>query len=608
MKSASPHAALIGAASQKLRGGQASEAYALLQSALKQAPRDADALALAAGAARQLGRAEEAVALFRRAVAERPKFAPLHNSLGAALKAAGDIPGARLAFERAATLQPDLFDATFNLGLLLSEQDAYEPAIAALQRAIALDPRRAEAHEALGNALVRAGEPAQGLSALKQAAVLKPGGASIAHNIAIAQEALGDDAAALASFRQAVQLAPSQAVSWFAIGNVERRLGHQTAAGEAYRKTIELAPNHLDAHTAFTDTSWEAGDQQGHLTSYPYAIQRLPNDAGLRRAFAERLARVRHYEEAEQQARAALAIESENVVGHDVLGKSLFGAQRYEDAAESFRRAVALAPGEVAIWGRYAETLMRVDKLGHAHDALKRALELAPLDQENLARLSIVLRLLGEEGAYTSLVDYDALTRAIAVRPPEGFADIESFNRVLAPYLQAKHLTKQHPTDQTLRGGTQTLGSLFADPHPLVQGLRQSLYDAVEEFVAALPEDKAHPFFGRRGSGLKFSGSWSVRLGCGGFHTNHIHPAGWISSAYYVSLPPEVANEESRQGWLKMGETNPDTSPDLPAERWVQPEEGKLVLFPSYVWHGTQAFDEGDQRLTVAFDVIPTSD
>jgi hypothetical protein len=57
-----------------------------------------------------------------------------------------------------------------------------------------------------------------------------------------------------------------------------------------------------------------------------------------------------------------------------------------------------------------------------------------------------------------------------------------------------------------------------------------------------------------------------------------------------------------------MGETNPDTSPALPAERWVQPEEGKLVLFPSYVWHGTQAFDRGDQRLTVAFDVVPASD
>jgi len=220
--------------------------------------------------------------------------------------------------------------------------------------------------------------------------------------------------------------------------------------------------------------------------------------------------------------------------------------------------------------------------------------------------MTILLRLLGEDAAYGALADYDTLSKAIRVKPPEGYRDIEAFHAELAPYLLRKHLAKQPPTDQTLRGGTQTLGALFVDPHPLIQGLRQSLYDAVEGFVAALPEDKAHPFFGRRGKGLKFSGSWSVRLGCGGFHTNHIHPAGWISSAYYVNLPSGVSKPDDRQGWFKMGETNPDTSPELPAERWVQPEEGKLVLFPSYFWHGTQAFEEGNERLTVAFDVTPT--
>jgi hypothetical protein len=37
----------------------------------------------------------------------------------------------------------------------------------------------------------------------------------------------------------------------------------------------------------------------------------------------------------------------------------------------------------------------------------------------------------------------------------------------------------------------------------------------------------------------------------------------------------------------------------------VQPVPGRLVLVPSYRWHGTVPFQSGDPRLTIAFDVVP---
>jgi hypothetical protein len=37
----------------------------------------------------------------------------------------------------------------------------------------------------------------------------------------------------------------------------------------------------------------------------------------------------------------------------------------------------------------------------------------------------------------------------------------------------------------------------------------------------------------------------------------------------------------------------------------VTPAVGKLVLFPSYFWHGTVRFTANRPRLTVAFDVVP---
>jgi hypothetical protein len=101
--------------------------------------------------------------------------------------------------------------------------------------------------------------------------------------------------------------------------------------------------------------------------------------------------------------------------------------------------------------------------------------------------------------------------------------------------------------------------------------------------------------------GYAMAGAWSVRLGDSGFHINHVHPEGWLSSAFYVRLPTDMRGQE---GWLKFGEPGPPTAPHLPPEHLVQPEPGLLVLFPSYMWHGTVPFSSAEQRLTCAFDIV----
>ena len=82
-----------------------------------------------------------------------------------------------------------------------------------------------------------------------------------------------------------------------------------------------------------------------------------------------------------------------------------------------------------------------------------------------------------------------------------------------------------------------------------------------------------------------------------------MHPRGWLSSAFYVDVPPALA--EGRQGWLKFGEPGPPTGPRLGPEHWVQPQPGLLALFPSYMWHGTAPFGGEAPRLTIAFDIVP---
>jgi uncharacterized protein (TIGR02466 family) len=103
----------------------------------------------------------------------------------------------------------------------------------------------------------------------------------------------------------------------------------------------------------------------------------------------------------------------------------------------------------------------------------------------------------------------------------------------------------------------------------------------------------------------KIHSAWSVRLRPSGFHVNHLHPEGWLSSAFYVETPATALETAGREGWIKFGEPGVPTSPALAAEHFVRPEPGRLVLFPSYMWHGTVPFTSDERRMTIAFDVVP---
>jgi hypothetical protein len=65
-------------------------------------------------------------------------------------------------------------------------------------------------------------------------------------------------------------------------------------------------------------------------------------------------------------------------------------------------------------------------------------------------------------------------------------------------------------------------------------------------------------------------------------------------------------DKESAAGWIGFGQPPEIYGLDQRPQKLVQPQEGLLVLFPSYMWHGTLPFIGDQYRLTAAFDVIPT--
>ena len=84
-----------------------------------------------------------------------------------------------------------------------------------------------------------------------------------------------------------------------------------------------------------------------------------------------------------------------------------------------------------------------------------------------------------------------------------------------------------------------------------------------------------------------------------------MHQRGWLSSACYVRVPPDLGRAGVNAGSLRFGKPGIVTQPALDAERYIRPQPGLLVLFPAYLWHGVEPFESAHARLSVAFDAVP---
>lgn len=169
----------------------------------------------------------------------------------------------------------------------------------------------------------------------------------------------------------------------------------------------------------------------------------------------------------------------------------------------------------------------------------------------------------------------------------------------LCELLRGLHTTRAAPLSQSLRHGTQTLGHLHLRKDPALVGLFSVFREALGRYAASTSVLEAdHPLSRAGGSAFTITASWSVRLTRGGFHMPHIHSEGRVSSACYLFVPADLRKDE---GVLELGRPPGDIPLPLGPVFRLQPRPGRLVLFPSFMYHSTSPFGAGE-RLTAVFD------
>ena len=277
------------------------------------------------------------------------------------------------------------------------------------------------------------------------------------------------------------------------------------------------------------------------------------------------------------------------------LGESV-AALRHAEAA------YAIDPNDPRTIVLMCDAQLGLGRAGPAARMAQALHERMPDEQQVLARLATAWRMM-DDPRYRELYDYPAMVRGWTIDTPDGWSDLTAYLGDLAQALRRENVLRGHPFDQSLRHGSQTLTDLGLSEDPAIKGFFQAIDGPIRRHMEAIGQG-SDPLRRRNTGKYRIQGAWSVRLRPSGFHVDHVHQKGWLSSACHIELPP-VVDAGRQEGWLKFGEPGVPTLPVQGPEHLVKPEPGRLVLFPSYMWHGTVPFEGGEDRLTVAFDVIP---
>ncbi len=551
------------------------------------------------GANRDLVSAE---AVIRAALIDNGESAPLLLELAKVVAIGERDTEAEAALRGAIKADPDYAPAAYYLVQGLIAMNRLDEAATVLSPFVQRPRPEAAALSLYGQILKGLGRTDEAITAFRDAVDADQKDPSHQHNLAVALEEADLNVEATRAARAARARGLDIPETWLVEG---RSLVRQDRFGEAetaFREALRRAPDYAPAYRELGQLIWmQTADAAAATRDIDKAVREHPGNPLLKVVQAKIMEYAGQPQAAYEALRDIAAVRGPHLEV-ELAASQIAAGLDPEAALRHAIQAERLSPGHVLALSVLAEANLAAGRPDAALVAAERLKQVAPFNQHAVALEATAWRMLGDP-RYAALADYASLVRAAKIETPPGWSSLQAYLADLTVALDGLHRLKAHPVGQSVRGGTQTQQNLRTSKDPVIASFFRVIDGPIRQAMADLGKG-ADPVRSRNTGDYRLSGAWSVNLAPGGHHVDHLHPAGWLSSACYIDLPPAIQGD-GKEGWLRFGQPGVPTAPTLQPEHWVKPEPGLLVLFPSYMWHGTQPFGGDQPRLTVAFDVVP---
>ena len=506
-------------------------------------------------------------------------------------------------------------------------------------QALRIDPTDTVALNLAGVAAFQIGDAEQAVSLLETAVAFRPGFVDAYINLGNVRKTIGDLSSAEEAYRYAVKLSPEKPDAEFNLGILLETQGRFTEAEESYRRCTVIYPKMISAIFNLGNVLKALGRLKEAEVAYNRALDIDAGNAEVLNNIGTVFFELGRPAEAIHAYRKAVSIRPDFTNAHYNLGVALQETNEHEAALSGYRRTLECDSGHVGAIVNTGFSLKELGKLDDAESAYLRALEMAPdydkalvnlgdlyLQQGNpdaaikvckeflnnypgnisvLAFFAIALENQGKRDSVQMLYDYNRLLHFKSFQETDEYDNLARFNQSLSDHVLDHPSLVAQPASHATQLGRHS-GELLLEPKGSVAQLEKMIMSAVNDYCSAVPVDFVHPWLLSRPKNFGLS-AWGVAMDRQGFQLAHIHPSAWLSGVYYPKIPKVInADDPGHAGWIEFGRAPDDFHVTVePVVKLIQPEEGLMLLFPSYFYHRTEPFESDEVRISIAFDILP---
>ena len=472
----------------------------------------------------------------------------------------GKTEVAKELYNRVLKIDPNHSQALKNIAIIFINLKDYQKAKKCYEKAVEIDPNSADAYYNLGIIFKELKEYQKAKSCYEKADNIQPNNTIIQTNLGIIYKDLGENQKAKDCYEKAIKINPDNGKAHYNLGVIYKDSGELQKAKICFKKVIEINPNEQETHNSLGVIFQELGEYQKAKDCYEKAIEIKPNYGDV------------YYN----------------------LGQLLHERGEYHLAENYFKKAIQIKPGDIRASNSLLTNLYKMNNQSILFEELDSIINEGKMNAvigSICSRSEVKYGVKKENPFCNNPLDY-VLKKDLNEKYDFKNVIVKCVNNIL------KDDSISNRVQKLITNGYQTAGNLFANRDFDTNEIQKIIKIEIEKYRLSFKDSK-EGFIKNWPTNYNLNG-WLISMKKGGKLSAHMHDLGWLSGSIYINVPQKSELESGNLVVCIDENENKNEN-----KKSIDVVTGSLCLFPSSLLHYTIPFESEENRIVLAFDMIP---
>ena len=472
----------------------------------------------------------------------------------------GKTEVAKELYNRVLKIDPNHSQALKNIAIIFINLKDYQKAKECYEKAVEIDPNSADAYYNLGIIFKELKEYQKAKSCYEKADNIQPNNTIIQTNLGIIFNDLGEYQKAKDCYEKAIKINPDNGKAHYNLGVIYKDSGELQKAKICFKKVIEINPNEQETHNSLGVIFQELGEYHKAKDCYEKAIEIKPNYGDV------------YYN----------------------LGQLLHERGEYHLAENYFKKAIQIKPGDIRASNSLLTNLYKMNNQSILFEELDSIINEGKMNAvigSICSRSEVKYGVKKENPFCNNPLDY-VLKKDLNEKYDFKNVIVKCVNNIL------KDDSISNRVQKLITNGYQTAGNLFANRDFDTNEIQKIIKIEIEKYRLSFKDSK-EGFIKNWPTNYNLNG-WLISMKKGGKLSAHMHDLGWLSGSIYINVPQKSELESGNLVVCIDENENKNEN-----KKSIDVVTGSLCLFPSSLLHYTIPFESEENRIVLAFDMIP---